>query len=552
MKAQFQRRVSLFAVLILAGVLRLWNLGGVPPSTSMDEASIGYNAYSVARTGVDEFGQFPFISQRGYDDWRRSSYLFLVAPFVSIFGLQSFAIRLPAVVLGVLTVWATYSIVMALWRKNNDTRAHAIAMVAAVLLATSPWHIYLSRIGHETNAYLSASIFGLLFFLQGETQRLRYLASMSFFTLAIVSYYAGQVFIPLLGMGLVFLYRQTLGAALVMDKQFRMLFIGVAVVCLWIAGMTFSPSAIVRFGGTSTFKPEAHWQEYTKRMERWRQAVENGDMVGRILNSSHLFPMQVFVEAYTSHYSPRWLFVNANAEPFKAPGTGLLYFWQFPFVLLGMIIVLFGKSLDSRRKTLIYLWFFLSALPGGIATGAPHAMRTYPSLFTWELFSAVGIVFALTHVKRARIYAMILMCIVSGVGIGTFLTNYFIRFPREQSASFHYAFSRAMPYVLSQEDAYKKIVFSNERNLYQSYMVFLYYSNYDPAVYLSQGGTRSGGYAETHAFGKYEFRPLVKNEILEPDTLYIVNSDDLPSGTREIASFSNLDGTMAIKAVIRQ
>ena len=30
----------------------------------------------------------------------------------------------------------------------------------------------------------------------------------------------------------------------------------------------------------------------------------------------------------------------------------------------------------------------------------------------------------------------------------------------------------------------------------------------DPEAYLAEGGTASGGFAETHAFDKYEFRPI--------------------------------------------
>jgi len=544
----FRERIPLFAILVLAALLRLWNLQGVPPSTSMDEASIGYNAYSVAKTGVDEFGDFPFISQRGYDDWRRSFYLFLVAPFVGIFGLGPVQIRLPAVILAVLTVFAVYGIALLLFGKKAWGKQ--IAYISATLWAISPWHIYLSRIGHETNAYVSACIFGLFFFLAGEKRSMKYLVSMGFFTLAVVAYYAGQVFIPLFGIGLLVLFWRQIAEALSKDKNFRLLFVLVAFLCLWVAAMTFSPSAVVRFGGTSTFKPEAHWQEYTKRQQLWNDAKKRGDIVGRIINSKYLFPVEVFFEAYTSHFRPRWLFANSSAEPFKAPGTGLLYLWQLPFIVIGILFVFLSQSITIRTKNILFLWFILAPLPGGIATGAPHAMRTYPSLFTWELFTALGIVTSLAYVKRLRPYFAFFIGIITLVGFVGFLGNYFGRFPHEQSKSFHYALSQAIPFVLKEKNSYKKVVFSNEDNLYQSYMLFLYYSKYDPVKYLAQGGTHSGGYAETHTIDSYEFRPIRKNEVFQKGTLYIGNVDDFPSTAYEIASFSHLDGTIAIKAVI--
>ena len=153
----------LFFIILLAAFLRLWNLGNVPPSASMDEASIGYNAYSVLKTGRDEYGEFPLISQRSYDDWRRSTYLFLVIPFIAIFDLNIIAVRLPAIILSILTVLATYYIVLNLFSKRSNF-SYLVAILSSFLLAINPWHIYISRLGHESNACLAFLVFGVLFF----------------------------------------------------------------------------------------------------------------------------------------------------------------------------------------------------------------------------------------------------------------------------------------------------------------------------------------------------------------------------------------------------
>ena len=48
--------IVLSALTALAFLLRVWHLGTVPPGLDADEASIGYNAYSLLVTGRDEFG----------------------------------------------------------------------------------------------------------------------------------------------------------------------------------------------------------------------------------------------------------------------------------------------------------------------------------------------------------------------------------------------------------------------------------------------------------------------------------------------------------------
>jgi len=125
-----------------------------------------------------------------------------------------------------------------------------------------------------------------------------------------------------------------------------------------------------------------------------------------------------------------------------------------------------------------------------------------------------------------------------------FVKNYFLVFPKEQSKSFHYALGKTVPYVIENQDKYEKIVFSNDNNLYQSYMVFLYYSKYDPALYQKQGGTISGGYAETHKFGKYEFRPIDWKKEKKGKTLYIVNPSEVPVDGRVLFEGRFLDGSV--------
>ncbi|PIZ96558.1 MAG: 4-amino-4-deoxy-L-arabinose transferase, partial [Candidatus Levybacteria bacterium CG_4_10_14_0_2_um_filter_36_16] len=66
--------IILFVIIVLAAVIRLWQLGVVPPSPDWDEASLGYNAYSIMTTGKDEYGKFlPFIL-RSFDDYKPALY----------------------------------------------------------------------------------------------------------------------------------------------------------------------------------------------------------------------------------------------------------------------------------------------------------------------------------------------------------------------------------------------------------------------------------------------------------------------------------------------
>lgn len=542
-------RNLLIAILVLAAFFRLWRLGSVPPSASMDEASIGYNAYSVSKIGVDEYGQFPLISQRAYDDWRRSTYLLLVVPFVKLFNLNVISIRLPAVLLSIFTIWATYQIVFSLFSKGSKY-AEGIALLVSFLLAISPWHIYISRLGHESNAYLSFFVFGVMFFLQGIKNKKGILLAIIFFILSMISYYAGQVIVPLFILGLLVIYRKVLVPLVLSDKKilvFLFVFILFLVPIFWAI---FSPEALIRFQGTSTFKPEAHGKEFAERIELRNKAVERHDIIGAILYNRRLFSVQIFIEGYISHFNFKWLFSNSYDEPFKVPRIGLLYVWELPFILIGIIAFLTSHDTDRRAKKLIFLWFFLAPLPASVATQAPHAMRAYAFLPTWQIFTAFGLFYVLSKMRRVKALGFVVFVAVLIVSLQAFYKNYYGIFPIEQSKSFEYALSKAIPAVVSKENSYDKIIFSNENNLYQSYMLYLYYTRFDPLLYQKLGGTKSGGYAEIHTIGIYEFRPIIwSQEHLSSKTLYVGNPENFPDRSRAIQEFHYLDGTVGVVAV---
>jgi 4-amino-4-deoxy-L-arabinose transferase-like glycosyltransferase len=549
MKKFLAPKYILIAILLFAALLRLCQIEGVPPSASMDEASIGYNAYSVVKTGGDEFGDFPLISQRGYDDWRRSTYLLLVTPFVALLDLRVAAIRLPAVILSLLTVWAIYHITLLLFEKRSK-HAVSVALATSFLVAVSPWHAYISRLGHEVNAYLSFFIFGLFFLLQARKNTGKAPLAMAFFILSLISYYAGQVFLPVFGVGVAFIYRSALVQRLREDKKFRVMFGLFIVILIPVLWNLFSPAAMIRFAGTSTFTPQAHEELYAKRVEMRNKAAENNDFVGMIRYNRRLYPFEVLFQGYSSHFNPQWLFANTSAEPFKAPNMGLLYMWELPFILIGMFALLVSREVSSRTKQLVFLWLFLSPLPASIATQAPHAMRSYLLIPVLQFFAAFGIIFVLLRLKTFKTLGAVTLAVVIALGLSAFYKNYFIVFPKEQSRSFHYAFSRVVPYVVSVQDQYEKVVFSNEGDLYQSYMVFLYYTRYDPFLYQRQGGTLSGGFAESHAFGKYEFRPITWSaDSTDKNVLYVGNISDFPNGTSFVKTFTAADGTEVIGAV---
>src|SRR3989344_3591978 len=111
-------RWLLVVILVLAAVLRLWQLGEYPIHLTNDEAAIGYNAYSILKTGRDEHGELLPIVFKSFGDWKPGLYIYTTVPSVFLFGLTEFAVRLPSALAGILAVYLVYLLTSKLFNKK--------------------------------------------------------------------------------------------------------------------------------------------------------------------------------------------------------------------------------------------------------------------------------------------------------------------------------------------------------------------------------------------------------------------------------------------------
>ncbi len=199
-------KITFFLVLIilLATLLRTVNLKNWPAVFNQDEALNGYEAYSILKTGHDHRGNFLPIFFEGFDDRmdnRLPLYIYLSVPFVATLGLDKFTIRLPAALIGVLTIFITYLLVKELFKKES------VALLASLFAAISPWHIFLSRIGLEVILVPLFFILSIFFFLKWVNGK-KYFILLSAISLGFFfyTYHIAKLLTPLLGLTLIILF----------------------------------------------------------------------------------------------------------------------------------------------------------------------------------------------------------------------------------------------------------------------------------------------------------------------------------------------------------
>src|SRR3989304_1761931 len=157
--------IILGVIIILAASLRLYRLDQVPPALNWDEMANGYNAYTIANWGRDEWGKsWPFYF-KSFEDDKSPIHIYLTAISVKFLGLTDYATRLPIAILGVFNVALLFFLARILFKSD------LAGLIAAVFLAVSPYSLQYSRFNHEANVALFFFMLGLFIFLKSVAGR---------------------------------------------------------------------------------------------------------------------------------------------------------------------------------------------------------------------------------------------------------------------------------------------------------------------------------------------------------------------------------------------
>lgn len=130
--------ILLLLILTIASFFRLWHLNSIPPGLYPDVAMNGNNAIEAMKTGDYKI----FYPE---NNGREGLFINLQALSLKIFGIHIWSLKIVAALIGILTVLGLYLLTKELFLKNHNSKI--IALLSALFLATSFWHVNFSRIG---------------------------------------------------------------------------------------------------------------------------------------------------------------------------------------------------------------------------------------------------------------------------------------------------------------------------------------------------------------------------------------------------------------------
>lgn len=541
-------RLFLFlGIIILAVFLRFWQLGSVPVSPDWDEAALGYNAYSVLKTGRDEYGTFLPLSLRSFDDYKPPLYMYLSIVPVWLFGLSVWSVRLPSAVFGTIAVIATYFAVRKLSSESDEHKKRRdstlLALLAAGLLAISPWHLQFSRIAFEANIGVTLNILGLLAFLYGLTSTSWLMASAFFFGMSLYAYHSERIFAPLFVLTLVILWRKEL--FLHPKRIAAALCVGILTV-LPLIPVVLDKTSLTRLSGTSSLSDTTGLLKRT--VQKLEDDIAKNDRFGMMFDNRRFVYGTTLLSGYLSHYSLKWLFVTGDNDRHHAPSHGLLYLWELPFILAGLLSLWKRKG---RLSLLVFTWLVIAPLAASPTSETPHAIRTLVFLPVFQVLSAFGIVSVISWLRKiVPRWHWVPICLYTVLALGNiafYFHMYYAHMNIEYSRFWQYGYKQAVEYAEAHKGSYKKVVVSIA--LEQPHMFFLFYTKYDPKAYLSAGGTSSGGFREVrNRFDRYEFRAIGPwdKELHDGSVLYVGTPKEIPSGAMYSVYYLNGQEAMRI------
>lgn len=494
----FQNK-RLVIIILIALFLRLFLLSSLPSGFFCDEASNGYDAYSIMKTMHDQHGQFLPLFLRAFNDDRESLYVFITVPFIKVFGLNEFSTRLPAALLGTLTVVSLYYLAEELFNQR-------IGLLAALLMAISPWHIQFSRIAFRAIILPLLFCLGLIFFSKSFKRPSLLILSSALFGLSLHTYAAARGFIPLFVLGLVIFYRKELWQIKKHGVIAAFLFLTVFVFLLtfWI-----SPEGMSRANAVGITKE----------------------------------PIKLFHD-YMSYFSPDFLFINGDLNVRHSPTRiGQLHFVEFITVAAGTLFLL---KENARHKKILLLWLVLYPFPAFL-TAPSHAIRSILGVPLFSILSAHGF-YMLKELTRlpTKMYFMIAKALLT-LSMLFFINRYFFSYPTYSRVPWQYGMGEAIAYA---EDYSYDCVFISPR-INQAYIFPLFYTQFSPLQYQASLTSSSGS---LNSIGKYRIElPLNEEDIVADRCLLIVTPEDKESlNTRvfnlyEVYSINYLKGSSYIK-----
>ena len=435
----------LIGILLLSFISGIYRLTAVPPALNQDEAVNGYDAFTLGINLRDHHGNFLPPMLESFGDWASPLITYLTIPFVKIFGLSLFSIRLVVALLGVGSVYLMYLLLKEIFIRND------LALLGTFIFAVSPWRFTLSRWAIPPGIVPFFLLLFLLTFLravkihQKDGSNWYYLIPGLAAGLLTYAYPTMKLFVPMFILTLTLIYLR--------GKSIFIFLISFLILVSPIYVLTLSdPKYNARFVGVTGL-------------------TTKNEIISR----------------YVDYFLPNFQFLTGDTDYMhQVPGTGNSYLFLSVFFYLGILICLLCqfkvitiRNIDPKTYSLLLVWLLLFPVAASLTRDRNMVLRVVHGLPLVIMYSALTFAYLWQLLKKPYTSVFIVVVCLAGIfSFGKFMQFYFTQYPDLVFKNFQYGIAQYTNFLFQNESKFDKVVIDS--NINQPYIYLLFYSKLPP------------------------------------------------------------------------
>lgn len=521
------RDILIISLIFLVSLFTLsYKLESTPNGIYVDEAVSGFNAYSVLKTGKDEYGKkFP-IAFRFFGSYSPPLYVYLTTIPVFIFGLNEYSVRIISVISASLFIFILFGFL-----KDMKFDSKVIPLLLLLFIIT-PWNFLYGRAGYEL--YLGFFLFSLGAFLLWKSSEKKIFLPIGLAIFSISTYASHpQIYsVPIFILGFLLLFKE-------INKKY--LTIG-----LIIALIIQVPHLILLNTNAFLNKNDLFYLNEI--------SLASGKIPLPLYISVPISFLFSFLARVVSYISLNSLFFFPDPDPQRSmPEISVFYNWMMiPFVT--GFFAIFSK-MNKFSKFLILL-ISSTIIPASLTRDPFSTQRALGLLLPFFLIICIGISRIYLRIGLRKFIATFLF--VFGFSIILLWRSYFVLLPAERAKDWSYGYKTLAQFIAKNPES--RFVIDQNR-LKPSYIEIAFYNKTEPLLLqqstdhkIREDYYNNSNFNPNYNFENIEIRgidwkeDIYKDQILIGDELAISPAQSKEHFLTEAFSISDPRGYPIFKA----
>lgn len=497
--------LPLIVILVLGIFLRVIFTNNFPSALNIDEAALGYNAFSILKTGADEHGRFLPLSLESFGDWKLPVYSYAAVIPIGILGLSEFSTRLPSILAGIIGIVLIYYLAILLFHRKP------IGIFAALFFAVSPWGIFFSRAAYEVNVATTLFLAGVLLLVHATDKKKTVFTPILaglLFGLTLFTYHSYIIFTPLFVLTYCMIYSRKLGKKLL----YILLPFGLLLI---VSGYVNLNAGSNKFTNTTILTNQ---NIIYNRVENFRKDTINNPVLFDKIHTKYAGIPYQLLQNYIVSFSPTFLFDRGGEKlVHNLDGFGNLYIFDVLLLIVGFAGIFYFRE---KKVVVLGIWLIFAPIPSALTLDAPNSTRLFMLMPLFTLISAYGANVLWDFSKKGLFQKLIFaaLCLLFVVNCLYFFNLYFVHF-NKRAQFWRYGYKEMVE--VSNKYPNHKIVM---QGLYEfPYIYYLFYNKYDPSSFQEEATyypVNFEGFRFVKEFGRYRFVKALADEKEQSGVLY--------------------------------